>query len=167
MEYIQLKERTGLKKFGIKNPDGTDTGEYIEIDLEDFDLPIKASECQAKHVEDLEQLWVAVKEASQKSDEKLKGDVLSEKERAILEAYKEFYKSEEEALDKFMGEGATKKLLCGRKPYLTMYDDINEYLEQIIPVLKDTQKNIENRIKEKYSVVKEDNVLWVIQNMHV
>ena len=40
-----------------------------------------------------------------------------------------------------------------------MYDDINEYLQQIMPILKDTQKNLENRIKDKYGVEKEDNIL--------
>ena len=159
MEYIQLKERAGLKRFGIRNQDGTDTGEYIEIDLVDFDLPIKANDCQVKHYEDMAKLKEAIQEASKKSDEKAENDVLSEKERAILEAYKEFYAGEEKALDEFLGEGATRKLLGGRKPYLTMYDDINDYLEQIIPVLKDTEKNLEKRIKEKYKVEKEDNVL--------
>ena len=159
MEYIQLKERAGLKRFGIKNPDGTETGEYIEIDLEDFDLPIKANDCQVKHIEDMTKLRATIQEASKKSDQKAENDVLSEKERAILEAYREFYAAEEKALDQFLGDGATRKLLGGRKPYLTMYDDINDYLEQIIPALKDTEKNLEKRIKEKYKVEKEDNVL--------
>lgn len=159
MEYIQLKERTGLKRFGIRTPDGEDTGEYIEIDLEDLDLPLKANECQSKHIENFNRLKTKIDEADKKSGDKQDGEVLSEKQKAVLEAFKEFYSAEEEALDEFLGEGATKKLLGGKKPYITMYDDINEYLEQIVPILQDTQKNVTERIVSKYKVKDEDNIL--------
>ena len=159
MEYITLKERTGLKRFGIRTQDGVDTGEYIEIDLEDLDLPLKSNECQAKHFENFETLKRDLAEAEKKSSEKNPTDILSEKEKATIEAYKKFYEAEIEALDGFLGEGATRKLLGGRKPYLTMYDDINDYLEQIVPILKDTQNQVIERIKSKYGTIKEDNIL--------
>ncbi len=159
MEYIQLKENTSLKRFGIRTSDGQDTGEYIEIDIEDFDLPFKANECQKKHINNYNQLKNQLYIISQKQDSKDKNEFLSENQKATLEAYKEFYKAEENALDEFLGDGATKKLLGGRKPYITMYDDINEYLEQIAPILKDAQSHLEERIKTKYKVEKEDNIL--------
>lgn len=165
MEYIQLKKRESLKRFGIRAEDGTDTGEYIEIDVEDLDLPLKANDCQAKHIENYNNLNKKIEEAKNLSNEKTDNDVLSKKERAILEAFKEFYEAEEKSIDELLGEGATRKLLGGRRPYLTMHDDINEYLEQIIPVLKNTQENVISRIKNKYGKEKEDNILWVIQNM--
>ena len=76
-----------------------------------------------------------------------------------MEAVKEFYKKEEEALDEFIGEGATRKLLAGRKPYVSMFEDINEYLEQIAPILKESQNKLIDKIKTKYSKTEEDNVL--------
>lgn len=159
MEYIQLKENTSLKRFGIRTADGQDTGEYIEIDLEDLDLPLKANECQVRHIENFNKLKEKLAEASTKNATIEKGEIISEQQKLSLEAFKEFYKEEEAALDEFLGAGGTKKLLGGRKPYVTMYDDINEYLQQIMPILKDTQKNLENRIKDKYGVEKEDNIL--------
>lgn len=159
MEYIQLKERTGLKRFGIKTQDGADTGEYIEIDIEDLDLPIKANLCQIKHVENYNKLKEQLLLAAKEPDEREGIELITKKQKAVIEAYKEFYAEEEKALDEFLGEGATKKLLGGKKPYVTMYDDINEYLEQIVPVLQDAEKKLEERIKTKYGTEKEDNIL--------
>jgi len=159
MEYIQLKENTSLKRFGIRTADGQDTGEYIEIDIEDFDLPFKANECQKKHINNVNQLKNQLYIIEKKQDSKDKNEILSENQKASIEAHKKFFKAEEEALDELLGSGATKKLLGGRKPYITMYDDINEYLEKIVPTLKDATKHLEERIKSKYGVEKEDNVL--------
>ena len=159
MEYITLKEKTGLKRFGIRTADGQDTGKYIEIDLEDLDLPIKANECQVKHIENFENLKAKLTELEGLPDTKAKNEVISEKARKTIEAYKEFYKAEEQALDEFLGKGATESLLNGRKPYITMYDDINEYLEQIVPALQETQENLKARIEAKYKDESEDNIL--------
>lgn len=159
MEYIQLKENTGLKRFGIRTQDGQDTGEYIEIDLEDLELPLKANNCQRKHIDNYKQLKEKLAKIEQLDNHANKTEILSEQQKATVEAFKEFYEAEECALDEFLGQGSTKKLLGGRKPYLTMYDDINDYLEQIIPTLEDTQKHLENKIKTKYGTEKEDNIL--------
>lgn len=159
MEYITLKEKTGLKRFGIRTADGVDTGEYIEIDIEDMDLPIRANECQKKHAENLKKLQSKIAEAEQKTDIKNETEIISEKESFVLEALREFYAAEEEALDNVLGQGTTKKLLAGRKPYVTMFDDINEYLEQIMPTMEETQKSLENKIRTKYHEEKEDNIL--------
>ena len=64
-----------------------------------------------------------------------------------------------DALDLFLGEGGTKKLLNGRKPYYSMYDDISEILEPILPKLKLSADSIVKKIKEKYSNTKENDVL--------
>jgi len=64
-----------------------------------------------------------------------------------------------EALDLFLGEGGTKKLLNGRKPYYEMYDDINDILEPILPKLQKTAEDIEDRIKQKYSNNSQKEVL--------
>ena len=72
----------------------------------------------------------------------------------------QFYEKEIEALDLFLGLGGTHKLLNGRKPYYSMYEDINEMLEPILPIIKKGFDSIENKIKAKYKVEnKESNVL--------
>lgn len=158
MEYITLKE-TGVKRFGIRTKDGQDTGEYIELDLEDIELPLKASECQEKHIENFNRLKEKVKLAGNLKAEKEEHEIMSQQNQAILKALKEYYEEDEKALDMFLGEGATKKLLAGRKPYVTMFDDINEYLNQIVPDLEDAINHLDEKIKAKYKVEKEDNIL--------
>ena len=158
MDFIQLKQ-SGIKRFGIKTEDGVDTGEYIEIDTEDFELPLKAEKCNQKHIENLRELNNQKIIINKKEDHKGKNELFSDNEKALLKAVKEFYKKEEEALDEFIGEGSTKKLLNGRKPYISMFEDINEYMVQIIPSLKQSQNDMIERIKTKYAYKEEDNII--------
>ena len=158
MEYIQLK-KSNIQKFGIMTEDGVDTGEYIEIDIEDIELPFKINDCEKKHRENLQQLKNQMIIIDKKQDHKGK-ELLSSNEEEKLKALRDFYKKEEEALDLFLGEGATRKLLNGRKPYYSMYDDINEMLKPIIPGLENATNGFTERIKAKYKTNNEEgNVL--------
>lgn len=157
MEYIQLK-KSNVQRFGIKTEDGVDTGEFIEIDMEDIELPFRINDCEKKHRENLQQLKSQIMLIDKKQDHKGK-ELLSSNEEEKLKAIREFYKKEEEALDLFLGEGATRKLLNGRKPYYSMYDDINEMLKPIMPVLEKATSNLTESIKAKYKTNEEDNVL--------
>jgi hypothetical protein len=158
MDYIQLKP-SSVKRFGIKNADGVDTGEYIEIDIEDLNLPKKAEISHKKHAENVRELNNKRTIINRKEDHKGKDELYSDNEKELMDAIQEFYKKEEEAIDEFIGEGATKKLLNGRNPYVTMYEDISDYLEQIIPILKESQMQIIDKIKTKYGKEEEDNIL--------
>ena len=85
-----------------------------------------------------------------KQDKKGK-QMLSWKEEEKIKAYKDFYNKEMKALDLFLGEGGTLKLLNGRKPYYSMYEDIGEIIEPIMPLIKQRTDNIISNIKEKYA----------------
>ena len=141
------------------NKINVDTGEYIEIDIEDLELPKRADACNKKHQENLRELNNQRVIINKKQDHKEKGELYSDNEKALIKAMQDFYAKEEEALDEFIGEGATRKLLAGRKPYLSMFEDINEYMGQIAPILKEHQENLIERIKSKYGKQEEDNVL--------
>ena len=158
MDYIQLKP-SSVQRFGIKTEDGVDTGEYIEIDIEDIDLPQRADECNKKHMENVRELNNQRIIINKREDHKGKGELYSDNEKALLKAVKDFYRKEEEALDEFIGEGATRKLLNGRKPYVTMYEDINNYIEQIAPILAQNRDKIIDRIREKYGKEEEDDII--------
>jgi hypothetical protein len=54
-EVIQLK-KSSILKIGIKDDEGNDTGEHLEFDLEDIELPLRLNECDAKHRKNLEHL---------------------------------------------------------------------------------------------------------------
>lgn len=157
-DFIQLK-KDSILRIGIKDNEGNDTGEHLEFDLEDIELPLKINECESRHRKNLEFLRNQFLIIDKKEDKKGKF-VLSWKEEEKLKAVKEFYKREMEALDLFLGQNGTKKLLNGRNPYYSMYEDISEMLEPILPKLKLRADDIANKIKEKYTNKNEEkNVL--------
>lgn len=158
VDFIQLK-KDNILRIGIKDSKGNDTGEHLEFDLEDIELPLRLNECEARHRKNLESLRNQFVIIDKKEDKKGKF-VLSWKEEEKLKAVQEFYKREMQALDLFLGEGGTKKLLNGRKPYYSMYEDISEMLAPILPKLKLRADDIADKIKAKYSNVDtEKNVL--------
>ena len=155
--FIQLK-KDNILRIGIKDSEGVETGEYLEFDLEDIELPLKLNQCEYEHRKNLEYLRLQSITIDKKEDKKGKY-VLSSNEKEKLNLLKDFYKREEHALDLFLGEGGTKKLLNGRNPYYSMYDDISEILEPVMPLLNIKMEDIESKIKSKYSDQKEDNTL--------
>lgn len=152
--FIQLK-KDNIFRVAIIDADGKDTGEHLEFDLESVDLALKLNECEAKHRRNLEYLQGQFVIIDKKEDKKGKF-LLSWKEEEKLKALKEYYNKEIEALDLFLGEGGTKKLLNGRNPYYSMYDDIGEMLEPILPKLKIRSEDIKNSIMSKYKKEKEE-----------
>lgn len=157
--FIQLK-KDSILRIGIKDSDGNDTGEHLEFDLEDINLALRLNECDEKHRKNLEFLRNQFIIIDKKEDKKGK-KILSWKEEEKLKVLQEFYKREMEALDLFLGENGTKKLLNGRNPYYSMYEDINDILKPILPKLKLRADDIAKKIKDKYSNVnnQEKNVL--------
>ena len=158
-DFIQLK-KDSILRIGIKDRDGNDTGEHLEFDMEDINLALRLNECDEKHRKNLEFLRNQFIIIDKKEDKKGK-KILSWKEEEKLKVLQEFYKREMEALDLFLGENGTKKLLNGRNPYYSMYEDINDILKPILPKLKLRADDIAKKIKDKYSNVnnQEKNVL--------
>ena len=159
VNFIQIK-KSNIVKIGIKDENGVDTGEHLEFDLEDINLPLRLNECDEKHRKNLEFLRNQFIIIDKKEDKKGK-KILSWKEEEKLKALNNFYAEEEKALDLFLGQGGTRKLLNGRNPYYSMYEDISEILEPIMPKLKLRADDIAKKIKDKYSNVnnQDKNVL--------
>lgn len=156
-DFIQLK-KNNILKIGIKDSDGKDTGNFLEFDLEDIELGLKLNQCQKKHNENVQNVKRQFIIIDKKQDKKGK-QLLSWKEEEKIKVLKQFYKDEADALDLFLGKGGTKKLLNGRNPYWTMYDDINEMLKPILPKLKLSMDGVVDKIKAKYkSTGKEDTL---------
>ena len=156
-EYIKLK-KDNIFRVKIQDSEGNDTGNILEFDLEDLELPFKAQESEYQHRKNLEKLKADFILADKKPNKKGK-KLMSSREEEKLKALREFYNKEEKALDLFLGEGGTRKILNGRNPYYEMFDDITEYLEPITPKLKLHKNNIIEKIKKKYNTRKEDNVI--------
>lgn len=155
--FIQLK-KDNILRIGIKDSEGNDTGKHLEFDLEDIELPLKFNQCEYEHRKNLEYLKMQSTIIDKKEDKKGKY-LLTSNQKEKLNLLKDFYKREEHALDLFLGEGGTKKMLNGRNPYYDMYDDISEVLEPIMPLLNTQVEDIEAKIKGRYSNMEEENTL--------
>ena len=156
-DFIQLK-KDNILKVGIKDSNGKDTGNFLEFDLEDIELGLKLNQCQKKHNENVQSVKRQFIIIDKKEDKKGK-QLLSWKEEEKIKVLKQFYKDEADALDLFLGKNGTRKLLNGRKPYWTMYDDINEMLKPILPKLKLSMDGVVDKIKKKYKETGKENTL--------
>ncbi len=156
-DFIQLK-KDSILRIGIKDSNGVDTGEHLEFDMEDIELPLRINKCELQHRKNLEYLKMQMVIIDKKEDKKGKL-ILSLKEEEKLKVLQEFYKREMDALDLFLGQNGTKKLLNGRNPYYSMYEDISEMLQPILPKLKTNADDLAKKIMDKYNNKKEKEVL--------
>lgn len=163
MDYIKIKEREDIFKLGIIDEKGNivkdEKGEEVclEFDLADIELPIRYNRCinEIKNAKrKLKSQFIII---DKKQDHKGK-QLLSSNQEAKARAVQQFYKEAEIAMDLFLGQGGTRKYLNGRKPYWTMFEDLNEAIEPYIDKMQLSAKDMTNRIKNKYGL-KESDVL--------
>ena len=159
--YIQLKNENILK-IGIKDENGKVTGDYLEFDLEDIELPLiyqNLIDEDKKNKSLLKQKLFIINKKEDHSGKKL----LSYKEEEGLKAMDEFFKKEIDIYNMFLGENGVQKLLHGRKLRWTTLAEIDSIIQKdIFPKLRIEEKSIENKInfiKSKYLDSKEENVI--------
>ena len=155
-DVIQIK-KDNLLRVKIVDEFGNDTGNTLEFDLESLELPIKINIANKEHEKNV-QYFKAQETLIKKRPDKKGKYAFSYNQECLLKLYKEFYEKEMEVLDSFLGKDGCKKLLNGREPYYTMFDDFAEYLKPIMPKIEKTKEQIANKIKKEYST-KEDDVL--------
>ena len=151
MENIQLKQ-DNLFKIGIKNAEGEDTGEIITIDLEDIKLPLRCQESE-KMIKDNNKWLQAQRIMIEKRPDKKGKKLLSANEEALLKLVNEYYEKQTKAYELVLGEGAIKKILCGREMYITFFSDLEEQMKKLRPKLNQNVVDIKEKIKsitEKY-----------------
>ena len=151
MENIQLKQ-DNLFKIGIKNAEGEDTGEIITIDLEDIKLPLRCQESE-KMIKDNNRWLQAQRIMIEKRPDKKGKKLLSANEEALLKLVNEYYEKQTKAYELVLGEGAIKKILCGREMYITFFSDLEEQMKKLRPKLNQNAVDIKEKIKsitEKY-----------------
>ena len=151
MESIQLKQ-DNLLKIGIKNAEGEDTGEIITIDLEDIKLPLRCQESE-KMIKDNNKWLQAQRIMIEKRPDKKGKKLLSANEEALLKLVNEYYEKQTKAYELVLGEGAIKKILCGREMYITFFSDLEEQMKKLRPKLNQNAVDLKEKIKsitEKY-----------------
>lgn len=158
IQKIGLKNENILK-LEIVDEKGNSTGEYLEFDLEDIELPFKYQEIIERLKKSRQNLKNQFTIIEKKQDHKGK-KLMSSNEEEKLKALNNFYKEQVEIYNIFLGENGVQKLLNGRKLRWTTLSEIDELIEkQIAPQLNVTMDDITKKIKSKYSNKKEDNVL--------
>ena len=154
--FIQLN-RDNILRLGIRTVDGEDTGNYLEFDLEDIELPLKYQDLLEQDKKNKERLKNQMLIIDKRQDVKGK-KLLSKNEEDKLKALNEFFKKEEEIYDMFLGKGGVQKLLNGKKLGWTSFQEIDEIVDkQIAPYLDLNMASITEKVKEKYSQAIERN----------
>lgn len=158
VQKIGLKNENILK-LEIVDEKGNSTGEFLEFDLENIELPFKYQEIIERLKKSRNNLKNQFTIIEKKQDHKGK-KLMSSNEEEKLKALNNFYKEQVEIYNIFLGENGVQKLLNGRKLRWTTLSEIDELIEkQIAPQLNVTMDDITKKIKSKYSNKKEDNVL--------
>ncbi len=150
-----------ILRLEIETQDGEKTGECLEFDLTDIELPLIYQELIEKDKKNKAYLKNMLAIIEKRQDVKGK-KLLSKNEEDSIRAVREFFKKEEEIYNMFLGQNGVKKLLNGRKLSIATLDEIDEIIEkQIAPYLDNKMEKIQDKIKQKYSqaVNKEKEVL--------
>lgn len=153
--------KNDILRFKIETSDGKDTGEYLEFDLEDIELPLRYQQLLEDHKKNLGRLKNQMIIIDRRQDVKGK-KLLSKNEEDKIKAMQEFYKEETKVFNMFLGENGVQKLLNGRKIGWTTFDEINDIIgKQIAPYIHTTMDDITEKVKKKYGEVskKSNNVL--------
>lgn len=147
---IKLKEDNVLR-LGIVDSEGNDTGEHLEFNLSDIELPLRYQELIEKDKKNKEHLRNQMLIIDKREDVKGK-KLLTKNEEDKIRALNNFFIKEIEVYNMFLGPRGVEKLLNGRKFTWTTLQEIDEIIEkQITPHLDMSMENITNQIKEKYS----------------
>lgn len=147
--YIQLNKSDVLRLY-IRTEEGVDTGEYLEFDLQDIELPLRYQELLEKDKKNKENLKNQMLIIDKREDVKGK-KLLSKNEEDKIKAIKDFFKKEIEVYDMFLGDNGVQKLLNGRKFGWTTLQEIDDIIDkQIAPYLDMNMETITNKIREKY-----------------
>lgn len=153
---IKLKN-SNLLKVQINDEDGIPTGEFLMFDIEDNELPLKFQEIVEKDKALRTNLKNQMKIIDKKEDV-IEKNKISRNTMEKIKLINNFYVEEMKVLDIFLGENGCKKLLNGRKPYMEMFEDIQEVIKPVMDEIDKEIMSIEDRIKSKYKM-SEDNVL--------
>lgn len=148
--FIQLN-KSDVLRLEIRTEDGKSTGEYLEFDLEDIELPLRYQELIEKDKKNKEHLRNQMLIIDKREDVKGK-KLLSKNEEDKIRALNDFFIKEIEVYNMFLGARGVEKLLNGRKFTWTTLQEIDEIIEkQISPHINISMEKITNKVKQKYS----------------
>lgn len=147
--FIQLG-KSDVLRLEIRTEDGKNTGEFLEFDLSDIEIPLRYQELLEKDKKNKEHLRNQMLIIDKRQDVKGK-KLMSKNEEDKIKALNEFFKKEVEVYNMFLGENGVEKLLNGRKLGWTTLQEIDEIIEkQISPHISVSLDKITDKVKQKY-----------------
>ena len=150
MEKIIKINDKDILRLKIKTNEGKDTGEYLEFDLEDIELPLRLQEMMEKDSKNKKWLRDRLLIIEKKQDVK-NNKLLSKNEEEKIKAINSFFNKTIEIYNMFLGANGVQKLLNGRKFGWTSLQEIDEIIEkQIAPYIATNAEDITEKIKNKY-----------------
>lgn len=160
---IKLNDDSVLR-LEIETSDGKKTGECLEFQLDDIELPLRYQELIEKDKKNKEHLRNQMLIIDKREDVKGK-KLLSKNEEDKIRALNDFFLKEVEVYNMFLGARGVEKLLNGRKFTWTTLQEIDEIIEkQIAPHLEVNMENITEKVKQKYGeAVKKSEDIEVIE----
>lgn len=143
--------KDNILRLRIETSEGKDTGEVLEFDLEDIELPLRYQELLEKDKKNKENIRNQMIIIEKRQDVKGK-KLLSKNEEDKIKALNEFFNKEVEIYNMFLGDNGVQKLLNGKKIGWTTLQEIDEIIEkQILPYFDLNIENITKKVKEKYA----------------
>ena len=148
---IKLNENKDLLRLKITTNEGKETGEYLEFDLEDIELPLRYQELIEKDKKNKEYLRNQMVIIEKRQDVKGK-KLYSKNEEDKIRAVQDFFMKEIQVYNMFLGPRGIEKLLNGRKFTWTFLQEVDEIIEkQIAPYLDLNMEKITDKVKNIYS----------------
>ena len=159
MEHTIKLNENDILRLRIETSDGEDTGESLEFQLDDIELPLRYQELLEKDKKNKENLRNQLLIIEKRQDVKGK-KLLTKNEEDKLKAINDFFVKETEVYNMFLGENGVQKLLNGRKLGWTTLQEIDDIIaKQISPHLDISMKKITDKIKNKYGNKQDKEVL--------
>ena len=141
-------EKIRVEKKNIYTIEVNDSGDTIEFDLADIGLNFKL----LKALKEIDRIQEYMKNEltiiNKRQD--VKGKYISKNEEDTLRLWSKCFKDMRSAMDCFLGEGACQKIF-GDRNYIEMFDELMEQLKPHLEKMKISYKDIQDRIKKKYS----------------
>lgn len=160
--YIQLN-KSDVLRLEIRTSEGVSTGEYLEFDLEDIELPLRYQELIEKDKKNKLNLRNQLLIIDKKQDVKGKR-LLSKNEEEKIKALNSFFDKEIEVYNMFLGDNGVQKLLNGRKFGWTTLQEIDDIIKnQIAPYVDVNMEKITEKVKSKYGVPENIDDIEVIE----
>jgi len=150
--------KSDVLRLKIQTDDGKETGEYLEFDLEDIELPLKYQELIDQDKKNRQNLKNQLLIIDKREDISVKNKLLTRNEEDKIKALNDFFHKETDVYNLFLGKNGVQKLLNGRKMGWTTLQEIDEIIEkQIVPYIDISMDKITKKIKEKYSKTTKKN----------